>query len=42
MRQSCSIAQNLVVNYHLVVSYPQQCHTGINVIHYVSLQSQYT
>ena len=35
--QPCSIVQNLVVNYHLVVSYSHQCHTGINVSHYVSL-----
>ena len=33
MRQSCSIVQNLVLNYHLVVSYPQQYHIGINVNH---------
>ena len=31
LRQFCSIVQNLVRNYHLVVSYPQQCHIGINV-----------
>ena len=31
--QSCSIAQNLVVNYHLVVSFPQQDHIAINVNH---------
>ena len=30
MHQSCSIFQYLVVNYHLVVSYPQQCHIRIN------------
>ena len=34
MRQSCSIVQNLVINYHLVVSYPHQCHIGINVSHW--------
>ena len=31
--QSFSIDQNLVVNYHLVVSYPQQDPTGINISH---------
>ena len=31
VRQSCSIVQNLVVNHHLVVSYPQQCHIGIHI-----------
>ena len=34
VRQSCSIVQNLIVNYHLVVSYPQLCHIGINVDHW--------
>ena len=34
MRQSCSIVQKLVVNYHLVVSYPKQCHIGIKVSHW--------
>ena len=33
MRQSCFIIQALVVNFHLVVTYPQQCRTGINVSH---------
>ena len=33
MHQSCSIVQNLVVNYHLVISYPQQCHIRININH---------
>ena len=33
VRQSRRIVQNLVVNYHLVISYPQQCHTGVNVSH---------
>ena len=27
----CSIVQNLVVTYHLVVFYPQQCHIEISV-----------
>ena len=31
VHQSSSIVQNLVVSYHLVVSYPQQCRNGINV-----------
>ena len=31
VHQSSSIVQILVVSYHLVVSYPQQCHNGINV-----------
>ena len=31
--QFCSTVQNLVVNYHLVVSYPQQCHIEINLNH---------
>ena len=31
VHQSCSVVQSLVGNYHLVVSYPQQCHIGINV-----------
>ena len=31
--QSCFIAEILIVNYYLVVSYPQQCLTGINVNH---------
>ena len=30
MLQYCFIILNLVANYHLVVSYPQQCHIGIN------------
>ena len=34
VHQSCSIAQNFVVNHHLVVSYHQQCHIGINVAHW--------
>ena len=33
VRQYCSIFQNVVVNYHLVVSYPQQCHIGIDLKH---------
>ena len=35
--QSCSIVQYFVVNNHLVVSYPQQCHTGINVNHLIAI-----
>ena len=31
MRQSHSFVLNLVVIYHLVISYPQQRHIGINV-----------
>ena len=31
VRQLRSIVQNLVVNYHVVVSYPQEWHIGINV-----------
>ena len=31
--QSCSIFQNLVVNYHLEMAYPRQCHIGINLNH---------
>ena len=27
------LSKNFVVNYNLVVSYPQQCHIGINVDH---------
>ena len=34
VRQSCSIVENLVVNYHLVVSYAQQGHIGINSNHW--------
>ena len=34
VHQSCSIVQNLVVNYHLAVSYPQLCHIGININHW--------
>ena len=33
VRKPCSIVQNLVVNYNLVVSYPQQCHIGIKIDH---------
>ena len=33
VRQACPVVQNLVVNHHLVVSYPQQCHIGINENH---------
>ena len=32
-RQPCSLVQNLIVNFYLVVIYPQQCHIGINVGH---------
>ena len=35
--QSCSIVQYVVVNNHLVVSYPQRCHTGINVNHLIAI-----
>ena len=31
VQQSFSIVQNIVVNYYLVVSYPQLCHIAINV-----------
>ena len=31
VRQPCSIVQNLVVNYHLVVSWNRQSHIGTNV-----------
>ena len=31
--QSSSTFKNLVVNYHLVVSYPQQWHIRVNVSH---------
>ena len=31
VHHSCTIAQNLVVNYHLVVSYLHQYHIGIKV-----------
>ena len=37
VRQSCSIVQNPVVNYHLVVSYPQQFHIGIKVSHWCAI-----
>ena len=33
VRQYCSFVLNPVVNYHLVVSCPQQCHVRINVGH---------
>ena len=34
MQRFCSIVQNPVSNYHLVDSYTQQCHIGINVDHW--------
>ena len=33
-RQPCSVVQNLVVNCHLMGSYSQQSHIGINVNHW--------
>lgn len=37
VHQSCSIVQNLGLNYYLVVSYPQQCYTRINANHWYSI-----
>ena len=34
VRLSCSIVQNLVANYHLVISYTQQCHIGMINVNY--------
>ena len=31
VRQFWFFVPNLVVNYHLMISYPRQCHIGINV-----------
>ena len=31
---SCSIVQNLLLNYHLVALSPQECHIGINISHW--------